>query len=89
MVSNSKEYSKKYMSTYCKNPEKGGKIMECECGKTYKAYAKYKHVKSKYHLEHLRKEENKDYPKLEQFTMDDIVKLKKIITILENVKIDK
>ncbi len=46
ITEDSKEYMKQYMRLYMKNQPK----VMCECGTMIKSYHRYKHVKTKLHL---------------------------------------
>lgn len=52
-----KEYNREYMRKYIKNADN----IFCEyCGKTYKSYRKYKHEKTKLHIDNVNKGEHKE-----------------------------
>ena len=55
MVTNTKEYMNTYMNNYIKNSP----VINCECGLQYKAYNKYKHMKSHRHARGINKVEVK------------------------------
>ena len=51
MPANSKEYNLAY---YYSNQRA---IVECECGRNYMSYNKYRHIKTRIHVKHLAKVE--------------------------------
>jgi len=82
MVKNSKEYAREYMRRHANEK------VECEkCHKVYPKYSKYKHDRTKYHLNYDQETSpDKKEEVIENeavFTIDDIKKLKAFINLLE------
>ena len=83
MPSNGKEYQAEYMKKYVTNAQN----INCEiCGGKYKTYSKYRHVKTK---KHLQAENRSKVPNVIEVLMNKIDRIEKIINDPEESKIRK